>query len=617
MTNARWPNALWSDKSVFNNTFWAKSDITSTRGTMVDNGSADLAASGLNMTGAMAVLNIGSYNTFAKQVLWHEPNGNNFTYEDDVGNIVFKPKNNQYFLDSKLELLDNPGEWFYEKETQKLYFIPPNGGACPDRDSGKLRGRTVTHSLVIRTTKNLFLKNLDFFASNVEAVGLKKNEDEIDEINLDSINFFYPSSSKRMLQDNAVPQRTKLVAKMHGSISVVNCTFFGAEGSALYYWSKKSKIHNNLFAWNDWSGHMGQKKNGGYGTVYSSPTSKDEEFIGNTLWYNGASAGYRSGKTPMISDNLVVGQGDGEIMHDGSGIQLQTEGQIGSKILRNWVYDSPKYAIRFDHSTNDPDNLGHSGEMSNNVVWNTMGMMVKGNNHTIESNLALDNTEKFEHAGSLLVIHILRTENVVQNQITAVKNNAATRADGGTNMNVPWPYPRWPLAGITENNYSGEDLNKLLVDVDNKDFRPKSNNALTASGNTGQIIGDATGNLIGPYPSKDEADITQYDIPGQKLDIASYPIPADGSTVKERDVVMFRPGFRCASNKIYVSAANGIVPTTPAKTLAINANGRPDNVVKVNAVNDGVYRWRVDCIDEESGAVREGDVWTFKVDSSL
>ena len=78
-------------------------------------------------------------------------------------------------------------------------------------------------------------------------------------------------------------------------------------------------------------------------------------------------------------------------------------------------------------------------------------------------------------------------------------------------MNVPWPYPRWPLAGITENNYSGEDLNELLVDVDNKDFRPKSDDALTASGNAGQIIGDATGSMIGPYPSKDEADITQYD----------------------------------------------------------------------------------------------------------
>lgn len=222
----------------------------------------------------------------------------------------------------------------------------------------------------------------------------------------------------------------------------------------------------------------------------------------------------------------------------------KTECQIGSKIKRNWVYDSPKYAIRFDHSTSDPNNLGHSGEMSRNVVWNTMGMMVKGNNHTVESNLALDNTEGFEHAGSLLVIHILRTEDVVQNEYTDVKNNAATIADGGVNQKVPWPYPRWPLAGIAENNYSGEDLSTLLVDVENKDFRPKSTNVFTANGNSGVILGDSTGDLIGPYHSEDDATATQYDIPGQKLDIASYPIPSDGGVVKGRNAVMFRPGFR-------------------------------------------------------------------------
>ena len=223
MTNARWPNAVWSDKSVFNNTYWAHSDANSTRGRMIDDGSAGLAATGLNITGAMAVLNVGSYNTFVKQVLWHEPNANSFTYDDNFGGIVWKPWNNQYYLDSKLELLDNPGEWFYDKETQKIYFIPPNGGTCPDRDSGKLRGRTIDHSMIIRKTKNLLLKNLDFFASNIEAVGKTKKADEIDEINLDSINFSFPSSSKRMLQDDSVPKKTMLVAKMHGSISVINC----------------------------------------------------------------------------------------------------------------------------------------------------------------------------------------------------------------------------------------------------------------------------------------------------------------------------------------------------------------------------------------------------------
>ena len=74
---------------------------------------------------------------------------------------------------------------------------------------------------------------------------------------------------------------------------------------------------------------------------------------------------------------------------------------------------------------------------------------------------------------------------------------------------------------------------------------------------------------------------------------------------------------RCASNQIYVSTTNGEVPTTPTKTLAINANGRPDNVVKIDAVNDGQYKWRVDCIEEDTGDLRKGDEWTFNIDSSL
>ena len=273
MTNARWPNALWADKSVFNNTYWAHSASSSVRGKMVDDGVAGLALSGLNMTGAMAVLNVGSFNTFVKPVRQHLPGEDSFTYEDDFGGIKFKPNHNQYYLDSSLELLDNPGEWHYDKGTKMLRFIPPNGASCPEPESDHIKGRVIDYSIIITKTKGLLLKNMDFFASTIEATGTKRNVDEIDDINLDSLNFYFPSSSKRMLQDHSVPQKTRLIAKMFGSISVINCNFIGAEGPALYYWSKKSIIHNNLFAWNDWSGQMGLRKNGGFGTVYSSPTS--------------------------------------------------------------------------------------------------------------------------------------------------------------------------------------------------------------------------------------------------------------------------------------------------------------------------------------------------------
>ena len=326
MTNARWPDALWSDKTVFKNDYWGHSTENATRGIMIDDGQAGLAASGLNMTGAMAVLNVGSFNTFVKEVQWHEPNTDSFTYDDDFGNINFKPAHNQYYLDSSEELLNQPGEWHYDMETKMLRFIPPNNGAgCPAKDSGAVKGRVIDYAITITKSKSISLKNMDFFAANLMAEGTKKNVDEVSDITIDSLNFEYPSSSKRMLKDNSVPKHTKLIAKGFGEVNVINCKFFGAEGSALQYWGAPAKIHNNIFSWNDWSGQMGLVANGGFGTVYSSPTSKNEEFIGNTLYYNGASAGYRSGKTPTVSDNMVIGQADGELMNDGSGIQIQVQ----------------------------------------------------------------------------------------------------------------------------------------------------------------------------------------------------------------------------------------------------------------------------------------------------
>ena len=73
MTNARWPNALWSDKSIFDSQNWAHSSTQSTRGLMIDGGgSHKLAESGLDATGSMAVLNVGSFCTFTRRVLKHQ-----------------------------------------------------------------------------------------------------------------------------------------------------------------------------------------------------------------------------------------------------------------------------------------------------------------------------------------------------------------------------------------------------------------------------------------------------------------------------------------------------------------------------------------------------------------
>ena len=72
MTNARWPNSLWSDKSIFDNKYWAHSSTKSSRGLMIDRGGTHkLTDSGFDAKGAMAVLNVGSFCTFTKEVLSH------------------------------------------------------------------------------------------------------------------------------------------------------------------------------------------------------------------------------------------------------------------------------------------------------------------------------------------------------------------------------------------------------------------------------------------------------------------------------------------------------------------------------------------------------------------
>ena len=137
MTNARWPNALWSDRTVFLNKHWAKSDKSATQGKMVDSGQKNLAGSGLNATGAMAILNIGSFNSFTAIVKDHAPGQNFFTYPDTFGDIKFKASHNQYFLEDKLGFLDQAGEWFYDKNTKTVY-VKTLDGKCPE---GRIRGK--------------------------------------------------------------------------------------------------------------------------------------------------------------------------------------------------------------------------------------------------------------------------------------------------------------------------------------------------------------------------------------------------------------------------------------------------------------------------------------------
>merc|ERR1712168_585701 len=411
LTAARWPNARWSDKTTFNSSFWAHSDGKSKQGRMVDNGKAgpvkncSLAASGINANGSMAILNIGSFMTFVREVTYHKPNSKIFRYNHDFDpKMKWKPTMNQYYLEASLALLDAPEEWFYDMETQTLYLIQPENSTtdCPDPSRDILRGRTMDYGLTIRNTKFLEVSNMTFFASNIDASSVA-HDSVIDEITLRNVRMLFGASSHRMLKSDKVAKSTKMMARVRnrrgkkgkkspkyilGKVSVINCEFIGSEGTTLAYGGRSPYIHNNLFAYNDWTAHLTDDVSGGGATAMSK--SEDEEFSQNTLLWNGPAHGIHPSKNGNISYNFVRGQCWGLIQHDGAGIHFQTGAQKGANANHNWVADSPKYAIRFDGAGS---RRGTNGTQAYNVAWNSSGLIIKGDSHRVYNNLAIDKYE--------------------------------------------------------------------------------------------------------------------------------------------------------------------------------------------------------------------------------
>ena len=338
MTNARWPNALWTDRhpvtnipNVFYNDYWRKADNTEemeTPGRMADrkdqNGTSLLALSNLNMEGAMAILNIGSFHTWHRPIISHNEGDHFFMFDDHdikhtAGDKHQDIGKDQYYIDSKENLLDNPGEWVYNKTTQILKFMPP-AGSCPDPSSDAVKGRVMDYAIVIKEGSDINIRDLDFFASNMMSSG----DHSVYGLYLDSLNFNYPVASHRMLQDDSIPKTTNIQIHKGGPIHITNSVFFGGEGTALVYGCKRCsketednvRIENNLFKWNDWSCVM---DGSGMGTVVNKGNG-GEEVYGNTWEYNGASVGIRPGLNSTIMENRITGTRRGNIMNDGSSI---------------------------------------------------------------------------------------------------------------------------------------------------------------------------------------------------------------------------------------------------------------------------------------------------------
>ena len=239
--------------------------------------------------------------------------------------------------------------------------------------------------------------------------------------------------------------------------------------------------------------------------------------------------------------------------------------------------------------------------MTENVAWQTGGLMVKGTAHTVENNLA------FERYGekpgfqtwkcSLCVLRYLREDPRPFNNDTVVIRNAADRANGGRHKKKIYP-----LAGkVVRDNVVGSVRDEVM-DADSLDFRPRASSRYRALG-------------AGPYPY--QQDLTHYWIPGRQLYKASTPVPPDASnavSATARDVLMWLNAYGARAHHVFFGNDAGAVANAARDSpdyRGVVTHDRNVFHLREKLARGTEYFWRVDAeiVDD---VIYTGDVWRFR-----
>ncbi|MCK5173132.1 MAG: hypothetical protein KAR47_07050, partial [Planctomycetes bacterium] len=408
-----------------------------------------LIDSELDMTGAMAILNIGSFKTWPRLVTSHNAIEGSFEY-NDIPVIGYRDVHHYYYMECKLNLHDAEKEWFYDKNTKELYLWAPGGGV----PSGNIRGKVQTYAIDASDCNYVVVDGIDFFASTFSFTTSSN-------CTVKNCNLQFPSCSQRMLGVEAdICQHAKMYASsrtLPGN-TVLNCIFERTDGMALRMSGVSPIIENNYFHNIDYT-CAGLP---GLGVTLNLNGGSEAVFRRNTIDTASTSSAISPSTKAITEYNRITNTG--MLQNDGACIHRMVPEAPDSISRYNWMHDTPKYTIRFD---GDP--AGERGLVHHNVGWNANCMRLKGNWHQIYNNMGFDHRN-----ASWGDINVAIDKHPTPNADSITYNNAAAKITG------------WPIPGTASNNYSAHvetlTMRDLLRDPDNYDFRPKAATVLVDGG---------------------------------------------------------------------------------------------------------------------------------------
>jgi len=621
MNLCRWPNvdgfiedeqpieadplagSLWDQAGT-----WGHSATHSTNGIMIDDGTHNLAGSGLDMTGAIAILNVGSFKTSAAPVSTHAAGEDLFEWNPAFTDPYLswqKPDHAFYFLEGKLNLLDRPGEWYYDQAGKELYLMTKDGH---HPDSLNICGKVQSYAMTLSGCQYLSIRNISFTATTIRGTDCRYLE-------IENCTFSYPSYARRILGDYSPVNITIFEGNCH-HIRVVNNIFQYTEGEALYLKGTDHLMENNLMKHIDFTCANLYRLGGTVDFI-----GDNNVFRNNTIYVAGASETITPGSHNTVEGNEVWGIG--HLQNDGSMIQYMTGPSVGSITRYNWLHDCNKSGMRYDGSLDigntgnpgiwDPWGNQTKGMAYGNVIWNCpTGLMIKGDYHVIVNNTLFNN----EKVGIVMMNPLPDGAN----QHSICKNNVAGMISGYRGGQNPDDYP---IPGDHSHNWNGfyqqEKVPDILNDIINRDFRPISHDLLiekgTAEINSNDLFPAHTFidsvYDVGAYENGD----TFYRIAGRREKTCSHPVPADGGLSHSANLMLaWRPAYKSSSYRVYTGDSKSAVMQASMESPEFKGE-QTINIYKPGPVVKGDFLyWRVDAMVGEQ--VLKGDVWSFTADVS-
>ena len=467
MVNARWPNAQFFDDSIFSHSTWAQGDEgddsnpNSVEGSLqIDEDVFDPGS--LDLNNSIGILNIGSFKTETVQITGHTQNGaadDVITYGYTGGtdadySTTYKDKHHYYFFEGKLDFLDTNNEWFHDKTNNILYLFPDDG-LNPSTSGRTIKAKTTDYRVTFSGANYITFKGINFFATTIDI----QNSDYL---SIEECNFYFPSASKRMLglSNGLGSSNVTSLNNNSDNNTIKKCLFENSEGEALVIKGDSNTIENNYFHHIDWSA---SDLNGLMVSIYC--TGASNTFTKNTIHTTGASATVLPGTASTFSYNKVTNTG--LLQSDGAVFQGTKNYVEGSNVHHNFIYDTEKYAFRYDAPGGDAAVAGSYGRMHHNVADNTNGLMIKGNNQIIAHNTVM-NTINNRNDIIILAEDCSNTSTWLYNNLA--KRIGSHRSSQLFSLSAESPMPMGTIGYIEDDNgtsgNSDDDFWRTCVDND-------------------------------------------------------------------------------------------------------------------------------------------------------